>query len=101
MAIYAPHTPVARARRAVVVAVLIAIAAVVGPQAFANDATAAPVELDTYTVSPGDTLWSIAGSITGAGEDLRDTVDLLKKLNAMGDATLIAGEQIVLPALAP
>jgi Tfp pilus assembly protein FimV len=102
MAIYAPNTPVAVARRArtrrvVLFVLFITMAAVFGPKAFATDASAEPVQLDTYTVSSGETLWSIAANLTPQGRDVRDTMAAIQEVNAMDSAQLRAGEQILLP----
>ena len=102
MAIYAPNTRTmqlrrARLRRTVVIAVVIAGAAVFAPKAFATDATATPVQLDTYTVADGDTLWKIAANLTPQGRDVRDTVAEIQDVNAMTGSELQAGEQILLP----
>jgi len=102
MAIYAPKTRAAalkraRLRRTVVLSALIVGAAIVGPQAFATDESAGPVQLDTYTVGYGDTLWSIAADLTPEGRDVRDTMADIQKVNAMAGTQLEAGEQILLP----
>jgi len=107
MAIYAPNTRTmqlrrARLRRTVLLVALIAAVAVFGPRAlsttaFASDATGATVQLDTYTVSNGDTLWAIAANLTPQGRDVRDTVAEIKVVNAMTDSQLQAGQQILLP----
>lgn len=101
MKIYAPQNPAARAKRATSVAVLLAVAVVVGPQAFANDAAAdgaaQAVHIDSYTVSFGDTLWAIARTITPANGDVRETVMEIQKLNVMESSALRAGEQLLLP----
>lgn len=102
MAIYAPNTRVAqmrraRTRRVVILAMLMAAAAVFGPKAFAADESAGPVQLDTYTVGSGETLWSIAANLTPEGRDVRDTMAAIQDVNAMPDAQLQAGEQILLP----
>ncbi len=104
MAIYAPNTRTmqlrrARLRRIVLLVVLIAAAAVFGPKAFATDASAAPVQLDTYTVGNGDTLWAIAANLTPEGRDVRDTMAEIQDVNAMSGSQLQAGEQILLPAV--
>ncbi|GIS99688.1 MAG: hypothetical protein CM1200mP26_14010 [Acidimicrobiales bacterium] len=44
---------------------------------------------------PGDTLWSIAGSINPEGRDVRSTVDQLAE--AAGGSILQPGQRIVLP----
>lgn len=103
MKIYAPQNPAARAKRAVLVVVLLALAVVVGPQAFASssadDASGASVYAETYIVVPGDTLWAIASSMTSAGEDIQEVVSAIKRLNVMTSSTLRAGQEILLPSL--
>ncbi|MFW2513556.1 LysM peptidoglycan-binding domain-containing protein [Demequina sp. SO4-13] len=101
-------TAAGRARRTVLAAVLVlavaALVALLAPRAFAGDevsemTASGNVAFDTYTVAQGDSLWSIATTMTGPGEDVRDTVAELQTLNAMGDSSLRAGEQIYIPAL--
>lgn len=105
MSIYAPQNPVARARRARtgrVLALVIAVltAAVMGPQAFASEPGAAtPVVADTYTVGSGETLWGIATHLTEPGEDVRDTLAEIQRLNAMTGGDLRAGDQIYVPVI--
>ena len=100
MAIYAPNTRTmqvrrARLRRTAVLVVLIAAAAVFGPKAFAADGTGTPAPLDSYTVSSGETLWSIAANLTPEGRDVRDTMAEIKDVNAMSGSQLQVGEQIL------
>lgn len=102
--VYAIQTPQARARRRTVVrtalvAVILGILATVAPGAFAGDEPGAAVVHDTYTVAAGETLWSIASSMTAPGEQVRETMHEIKKLNAMSGSSLQAGAQIVVPAL--
>jgi len=102
MKIYAPQNPAARAKRAASVVVLLALAVVVGPQAFANDASedsAVAVQADTYTVAPGETLWAIASSVTPANGDVWETVAAIQRLNVMQSSSLRAGEQLLIPTL--
>ena len=99
MAIYAPKTRKARLRRTVALSVLVLVGAVVAPQAFATDDAATPVELNTYTVGSGESLWSIAANLTPEGRDVRDTMDQIVVLNALQSSQLQAGEQLVIPAL--
>lgn len=102
MKIYAPQNPAARAKRTVVVLVLLAAAIVVGPQAFANDASAdvsvGTTASETYTVMPGDTLWVIASSITPAGNDVQETVGAIQRLNVLESSALRAGQELLLPS---
>jgi Tfp pilus assembly protein FimV len=102
MAIYAPNTRIAQARRArvrrtAVFVVLIAAAAVFGPKAFAADSTGTPDQLDTYTVGSGDTLWQIAANLTPQGRDVRETMTEIEDVNALTTSQLQAGQQILLP----
>ena len=48
-----------------------------------------------YVVQPGDSLWSIAGSINPEGRDVRSMVDRLAEL--AGGPILQPGQRIVLP----
>ena len=52
--------------------------------------------LRTYVVRPGDTLWSIAASVTGPGADPRPVVDELERDNRLG-AAIVPGEVLRLP----
>ncbi|WP_062072780.1 LysM peptidoglycan-binding domain-containing protein [Demequina sediminicola] len=92
-------TPMMRRRRRTVLVVLFAIVgAVFGPQAFAGNEPAEPAFFDTYTVSQGETLWSIASSFTSPGDDVRDTVAVLGDLNALESSDLLVGQQLRVPA---
>lgn len=97
MSIHKVNTPAGRAKRATWVIVLLLGGVLVAPQAFA-DGPDEPVAYDTYTVIQGESLWSIAGSMTPVGEDVRATVDQIQDLNDMDSSALGAGEQIRVPA---
>lgn len=102
MKIYAPQNPAARAKRTASVVVLLAVAVVVGPQAFANDSSddgtaQEAAQADIYTVAPGDTLWVIASSITPPHGDVRDAMEAIQRLNVMESSSLRAGEQLLIP----
>jgi LysM repeat protein len=56
------------------------------------------VAVVNYTVRPGDTLWSYAQSITGANQDVAQTVDELMALNKLDSASLQPGQNILVPA---
>ncbi len=86
-----------RYKRLGVVVLLVVAAAFIAPYAVASD-SADPVATDTWTVASGETLWSIAASLTGPGGDVWDTVDAIKRLNATESSTIVAGEQILVPA---
>lgn len=50
-----------------------------------------------HTVSSGETLWRIAQQVTSPGEDVRDTVAELERINGLRGAALMAGQQILVP----
>ena len=56
-----------------------------------------PTEL--VVVHQGDTLWSIAGSRTEQGADVRHTLALIESLNQLDGAGLVAGDQLWVPTL--
>lgn len=96
MTIHLVNTPATRVRRWVAAILVAGAALVVAPQAFAQE-PGAPAATDTYVVTQGETLWSIAQSITPADRDLRDTVATLKTMNVMSSSTIHSGEQLVIP----
>ena len=51
----------------------------------------------SYTVQPGDTLWSYASAITPDGGDVRDTIDDLISLNHLDGVSLQVGQQLKVP----
>ena len=94
-----PLTLTARGRRVRVAAV---VAIVLGGVLFGAKAVAGvpagPVVVDTYTVSPGETLWAIARHRAAPDEDVRDVVSELVTLNGLAGAGVRAGQQILVPA---
>lgn len=76
---------------------LMAGAGVLGSRAAADGPASAPV-VERHVVTPGETLWGIAASVARPGQDVRDVVVELQKLNGMGDSSLVAGEELVVPA---
>lgn len=68
-----------------------------GGQALADGPSRA-LEVTTYTVAAGETLWDIAAAQARPGEDVRDVVLELKSLNELRTAGLAAGQEIILPA---
>lgn len=59
--------------------------------------TASDVSFATVTVSPGDTLWSIAERVAPT-TDPRDTIDAIVRLNALDSSVLSAGDVLAIPA---
>jgi hypothetical protein len=51
----------------------------------------------SVVVEPGDTLWSIAATVAGGGEDVRGVVAEIRELNGLPDASLVPGQILVLP----
>ena len=49
-------------------------------------------------VQPGETLWDIASAITPVGDDVRETMYDIKRLNALASSALDAGQRIRVPA---
>lgn len=47
-----------------------------------------------YTISKGETLWSIAGEYKEQNEDIRQYIYDIKKLNNMTDSTVYPGQVI-------
>ena len=54
------------------------------------------IPVRTYSVRPGDTLWSIAGRLEPAG-DRRPLVDRLMSENRLQNPTLSPGQILLLP----
>ena len=90
----------ARGRRVVALLALLPMLMIGGVMAaqptLAADESASAT-LDTVTVQGGDTLWSIAESITTT-RDVRDVVIEIIRLNALDGATVQPGQHLVLPA---
>lgn len=96
MTIRVVNTPAVRVRRWIFVLMLAVVALVAGPQAFAHDATETGSS-DTYVVSPGDTLWSIAQSLTPVGDDVGETVATIQSMNMLSTSTIMPGQQLLVP----
>lgn len=97
----APLHLTSRGRRVVtVVAIVLALAVgMIGGRAMASGPERG-VEVDVYTVGTGETLWSIATAQSIPGQDVRDVVDDLMSLNELGDSSLLAGQQLLIPVTA-
>ena len=88
----------ARGRR---VAVLVAVVlsgsvGLVGGRAVAVPEVEAPPVVQVV-IAPGDTLWSLAQEVAQPGEDLRDVVRAIQRLNGMETVDLRAGDVVLVP----
>ena len=95
-----PACAVIYRRRRLVAIALVAIAlafvvSLVSPLVISAPASPAPISQQVHVVQPGDTLWSIAASVTPQGGDVRAVVDELAAQN--GGAAVAVGQRIVLP----
>lgn len=54
-------------------------------------------ETTIVTVHPGDSLWSIASSLTAPGEDVRSVVHEISELNGLDSSVITAGQNLVVP----
>ncbi len=76
---------------------LVALPLVIGVRAAQAEAPTSAPEVERHVVAPGETLWQIAATITRPGDDVRDVVADLVRLNALPDSSLLAGQTIVVP----
>ena len=77
------------------VIVLVTVAGLVG----AVDADTGPLQTIEHRVEPGDTLWSIASSVTDPGDDVRATVHTLMEINVLSESDLSIGQVVLVPVL--
>lgn len=78
-------------------AIGIAFAALSGGSAIASGADSAAVSVETVTVMPGDTLWSIATSVV-PGADPRDVIGEISRMNLLRGGELQIGQTLAIPA---
>jgi len=57
-----------------------------------------PVATVEYRVTAGDSLWSIAETLTTDGADVRDSIDVIRRLNDLATSSLDTGQVLVVPA---
>ncbi len=91
------------------VALTVLLLASAGFASGTTGATDRPVMSDTATglldgslvehrVARGDTLWSIAGDVSGGDADLRGRIDEIKDLNDLAGSTIRIGQVLLVPA---
>ncbi|NIA25654.1 MAG: LysM peptidoglycan-binding domain-containing protein [Gammaproteobacteria bacterium] len=51
-----------------------------------------------HRIVGGETLWSIAGTVTPEGGDVRVTVSEIRRLNQLGRTTIYPGDVLIVPA---
>jgi nucleoid-associated protein YgaU len=88
-----------RARRLAVVlalAVGVAVGSWLAPLLSGSDGDLRLAGVESVVVQPGDTLWSIAGSL-GGDDDVRTVVDRIQELNGLDGAPLVPGQILRLP----
>ena len=76
---------------------LIALVAVLLLLGGVGEASAPTITVE-HRVASGDTLWTIAQSFTSPGDDVRDSVSLLRDLNGLASSALIPGQVLLVPA---
>ena len=66
----------------------------------ADDPTA-PVVAETtlvaHTVLPGDTLWDIAGEHVAQGDDVRNLIEDIKRINDLDSSVIVPGQVLQVP----
>jgi len=87
-----------RGRRLLIAVVVAALAPLlgVGAKAVASEPPH-PDRVSVYTVAPGDTLWRLARTVASDGDDLRDVVRDLEKLNDLPSSGIEVGQVLLLP----
>jgi len=64
----------------------------------ASTASGSIETVDSYVVVAGDSLWKIAATATGAGADVRETIDQIEELNGLSSGTLQPGQVLLVPS---
>ena len=73
---------------------VISVIALIVITLFSNCYSAKKVETENYTVSAGDTLWSISCKYKKSGQDVREYVYELRELNNLDDCIIYLGQVI-------
>ncbi|PJI94361.1 LysM peptidoglycan-binding domain-containing protein [Luteimicrobium subarcticum] len=96
----APELRLTRRGRGVLFALVLALG--LGGAWVTSTATAerphAGIEVVRHAVVPGDTLWAVARSVARPGEDPRDVVAELMRINRLESGDLTVGQVLLVPA---
>ena len=86
--------------RVVLIVLALVLAAAVGAGAGLAFPERAPMpeQVQSITVAPGDSLWTIAADVADPGQDVRVVVDQIMTLNNRSAATVHAGAELTIPA---
>jgi hypothetical protein len=99
--VQAPSRPVRLTRRGRLVVVLVLLVTLVIGFSIGVSSQAAgpsrPHHVPTVTVQPGETLWQVAVRVA-PDADPRLVVDQLQRINHLSSATVLAGQQLVVPS---
>jgi hypothetical protein len=69
----------------------------IAARAVADGPVSSAVEVTRHVVLEGETMWGLAEQVAAPGEDVRDVVLELVRLNDLPSAGLMAGQEILLP----
>ncbi len=98
-----PRRGVRLTRRGRAVILLVALCAVLavgfffGAGSVASQRAGTPEATTIVQVESGQTLWSIASELTPEGDDVRETMFHIKRLNALDSSALAAGQRLRVP----
>ena len=56
-----------------------------------------PTATTTHLVTSGDTMWQVASAVTQPGQDVRDVIYAIQKLNHLDSSSLQVGQVLVIP----
>ncbi|WP_051274832.1 LysM peptidoglycan-binding domain-containing protein [Cellulomonas sp. URHD0024] len=78
-------------------ALVLVAGAVLGAGRAAADSPLPAQQVEQHVVQKGETMWQIASTIADPGQDVRDVVVELVRLNELPGSGLMAGQVIVVP----
>ena len=82
---------------ACLVLTLVAVVLVIGGASVATEEAGVAPPTRIVMVHEGDTLWSIAAARTADGQDVRDTMTRIERLNALASEIVYAGQRLRVP----